>query len=110
MLGRLASCLGLFSVVVNVQVLAATVQTHATELHCRAIDCMLARHHDRLPLLENPSLEACRSARHPRCLVSTRSKTAHRGSGGARRRRGLHRSPSTHPMIYRASNRTGSCS
>lgn len=83
MLRRLTSCLGLFSVVVNIQVFAAIVQTHATKLDCRAVDCMLAGHDDRLPLLENPPLEACRSARHTGRFVGTRSETAQRGTGGA---------------------------
>lgn len=54
----LRTCLHLLLVVLSFHVIRSAIQTETTELHCRPIDRVIARHDHGLLLIEDAALEA----------------------------------------------------
>jgi len=58
LLGRLSACLWLLSLLIYIEAIGLTIQTHATELYCSSVDCVVAGHDNSLLLLEHSTLVA----------------------------------------------------
>ena len=78
MLRRLSSGLGLLPVFINILLVADPVETHAAELHGGTIDRMVARHDHGLLLIQDPTLEARRTARSARRTIRVRGVATQR--------------------------------
>ena len=74
---RWKTCLGLFSVVIDVQTWLA-VQSHASELHCGSVHCIVSWHYDRLLLFLYTTLEASGPAARSSKAVRARCVATHR--------------------------------
>ena len=79
-LRRLGTRFGILTIAVDIHIFRRSIESHATELYSRSIQCMLSRHNNSFLLLQNFALKTRCTASCTRGFPSTCSISTHRRS------------------------------